>query len=279
MQGTGPKSETKIMSEQEWLEGTKTWFMLPHIPQPASERKLRLFACACVRRVWHLLPDERNWGAVEVAERFADGLAGERELVAAHATVPFLYPPPPDAEDATAVEVAISARASALACATDAAHHATTQRRGLIDPSRMGFIVGTANEVATCAAHASGWAAAAATRADMSPSVRAISVARGEAYWEEVRYQCDLLRCIFGNPFRPVSHGPLWQTPTVVSLAQAAYEERILPAGTLDPDRLAILADALEDAGCENADILSHLRGPGPHGRGCWVLDLLLGEE
>src|SRR5262249_35806135 len=149
----------KIMSEREWLEGTKTWFMLPHIPQPTSERKLRLFACACVRRVWHLLPDERNRGAVEVAERFADGLAGEHELKAAHAAVPFLYPPPPDAEDATAAEVAISARAAALACATDAAHHATTYRP-LRDPFRMEFIVGTANEVATCAAHARGWAAA-----------------------------------------------------------------------------------------------------------------------
>jgi hypothetical protein len=61
-------------------------------------------------------------------------------------------------------------------------------------------------------------------------------------------------------------------------MAQTAYDERILPAGTLDPDRLAVLADALEDAGCDNADILSHLRGPGPHVRGCWVVDLLLGK-
>ena len=61
-------------------------------------------------------------------------------------------------------------------------------------------------------------------------------------------------------------------------LATAAYEERILPAGTLDSDRLAVLADALEDAGCDNEDILSHLRGPGPHVRGCWVVDLLLGK-
>jgi hypothetical protein len=88
-----------------------------------------------------------------------------------------------------------------------------------------------------------------------------------------------LLRCIFGNPFRPVVLDPSWRTPTVTPLAQAAYDERILPAGTLDQDRLAVLADALEDAGCNNADILSHLRGPGPHLRGCWVIDLLLGKE
>jgi hypothetical protein len=62
----------------------------------------------------------------------------------------------------------------------------------------------------------------------------------------------------------------------VVSLAQAAYDERDLPSGHLDPGRLAVLADALEDAGGSDPDILGHLRGPGPHTRGCWVLDALL---
>ncbi len=90
---------------------------------------------------------------------------------------------------------------------------------------------------------------------------------------------CCLLRDLFGNPFQPVALNPAWRTPTVTALATAAYEERHLPAGTLDPDRLAILADALEDAGCASADILSHLRGPGPHVRGCWVIDALLGKE
>jgi hypothetical protein len=64
----------------------------------------------------------------------------------------------------------------------------------------------------------------------------------------------------------------------VVALAQAAYEQRELPAGTLDMARLAVLADALEDAGCTDADLLSHLRGPGPHVRGCWAVDLILGK-
>ena len=62
----------------------------------------------------------------------------------------------------------------------------------------------------------------------------------------------------------------------MVALAQAAYDERELPAGTLDTTRLAVLADALEEAGCVQADILGHLRGPGPHVRGCWAVDLLL---
>jgi hypothetical protein len=64
----------------------------------------------------------------------------------------------------------------------------------------------------------------------------------------------------------------------VVALAQAAYEQRELPAGTLDIARIAILSDALEDAGCTDAELLGHLRGPGPHVRGCWAVDLLLGK-
>jgi hypothetical protein len=70
-----------------------------------------------------------------------------------------------------------------------------------------------------------------------------------------------------------------WHDGVVVRLAQAAYEERHLPEGTLDNTRLRILADALEEAGCTDADILGHLRGPGPHVRGCWPVDLCLGKS
>jgi hypothetical protein len=87
-----------------------------------------------------------------------------------------------------------------------------------------------------------------------------------------------LLREIFGNPFRPVTANPAWLTSTVQSLVQAAYDERLLPAGTLHNDRFAVLADALLDAGCTDDAILDHLRGPGPHVRGCFLLDALLGK-
>ena len=100
-----------------------------------------------------------------------------------------------------------------------------------------------------------------------------------EAEAHEAAEQAGLMRCLFGNPFRPVSINPAWQMPTVVSLAQAAYHHRILPAGTLDAARLAVLADALEEAGCDNADVLNHLREPGEHVRGCWPIDLLLSRE
>jgi hypothetical protein len=87
--------------------------------------------------------------------------------------------------------------------------------------------------------------------------------------------QCPLMRDIFGNPFRLVALNPArlaWNDGTVPKLAQAIYEERAF-------DRLPVLGDALEEAGCTDADVLSHCRGPGPHVRGCWVIDLLLGKE
>jgi pSer/pThr/pTyr-binding forkhead associated (FHA) protein len=69
-----------------------------------------------------------------------------------------------------------------------------------------------------------------------------------------------------------------WRTPTVLSLALASYEERPLPLSHLDPARLAVLSDALEEAGCTERAILEHLRSPGPHVRACWALGLILGE-
>jgi hypothetical protein len=93
---------------------------------------------------------------------------------------------------------------------------------------------------------------------------------------------CDLLREIFDNPFRPVTISPTyrsWNDATVVRLAQATYDNRILPAGTLDNARLAVLADALEEAGCSDEHILTHLRSGGEHYRGCFVVDALLGKN
>jgi hypothetical protein len=96
---------------------------------------------------------------------------------------------------------------------------------------------------------------------------------------QETAAQAALLRDLFGNPFRLVTADPAWLTPTVTNLAAAAYEERELPSGHLDAGRLAVLADALEDAGCTDALILAHCRNGGEHVRGCWVVDLLLGKE
>jgi hypothetical protein len=96
---------------------------------------------------------------------------------------------------------------------------------------------------------------------------------RRAEYEREYDQQRALLRDIFGNPFRPVTLDPRWLTSDVVALAQGIYADRAF-------DRLPILADALQDAGCEQEDILTHCREPQlTHVRGCWVVDLVLGKS
>jgi hypothetical protein len=92
-----------------------------------------------------------------------------------------------------------------------------------------------------------------------------------EATCEE-RIVAAIIRDVVGNPFRPVAVDPFWLTPSVVAVAQSIYEDRRF-------EDMPILADALEEAGCHDADILAHCRSEGPHFRGCWAVDLLLGKE
>jgi hypothetical protein len=206
------------MTEAEWLACTDPGPMLKFLGRKASERKLRLFACACCRGSWPLLTDERSREAVGVAERYADGIVNARGL------------------------------RFAFSCAADAFAYASSTHTA--DPQAA---AGAAN-----AAHPeAGYYARYVTPRKEHPA---------------------LLRDLFGNPFRPVTISPAWRAPQVVALAQAGYDQRELPAGTLDVARLAVLADALEDAGCDQADLLAHLRGSGPHVRGCWAVDLLLGK-
>jgi hypothetical protein len=92
----------------------------------------------------------------------------------------------------------------------------------------------------------------------------------------EAKVHADLIRDVFGNPFRPMPalSGSIrtWNGGVVVQLAQAIYQDRAF-------ERLPILADALEEAGCDRLEVIEHLRGPGPHARGCWALDLVLGKR
>jgi hypothetical protein len=99
-----------------------------------------------------------------------------------------------------------------------------------------------------------------------------IGIAGGAFLPELAGHLPPLLRDVFGNPFRPATLDPLWVTSDVHGLASGIYQDRAF-------DRLPILADALLDAGCENEDVLSHLRSDGPHVRGCWALDLILGKQ
>ena len=161
-----------------------------------------------------LLTDPRSWRAVEVAERFADGLVNEDQLRAAF-----------DAAE----EISPFGNEGAAGRVT------APPDRFAVD-----YVLGHAG-------------AAAKNRA-------------------ERKAQCDLVRDIFGNPFRPVAFSPAWRTDTTLALARQVYEPR-------DFGAMPILADALQDAGCDNADILNHCRAEGVHVRGCWVVDLVLGKE
>jgi hypothetical protein len=120
-------------------------------------------------------------------------------------------------------------------------------------------------------AHAACRLAASLVAAD--PWAGPWEVVRNPAWEADRQRQASMLRCVFGNPFRPipvVERGWLvWDNALIPNLAGAIYREAAF-------DRLPILADALEDAGCDHSDILGHCRRPGEHARGCWVVELLL---
>jgi hypothetical protein len=111
--------------------------------------------------------------------------------------------------------------------------------------------------------------------AEFNPNVFIVEGERGVIEADQrdgPKRAADLFRDIFDNPFRPVAFSPSWRTDTALALARQMYESR-------DFSAMPILADALQDAGCDNDDILNHCRGPGPHVRGCWALDLVLGKS
>jgi hypothetical protein len=270
------------MTEQEWLQATDPLPMLDFLKGRASERKqhwfavfsflgkqalpaaakvsdrkLRLFACACCRQVWHLLTDELSRCAVEVAEHYADGQVTVDKLAAACARAwDTAYGNP--AQDAVLAAARIPlGRASPWAALLQAQTVA------------MDVAWAAAKEPWDTRLYASTPAVRAAAWAPAKDSARAI--------------QAALLRCIVGNPFCPAALDLTlldWNGGLIRQLAQVAYDERQLPSGHLDPDRLGVLADALEEAGCQDQAILGHLRQPeAVHVRGCHVVDVLLAKE
>ena len=127
-------------------------------------------------------------------------------------------------------------------------------------------VSGLASELAMCSTEYLAWDAAVL-------AILAIEdIVAGKDHLQKFVHPIPLLRDIFGNPFRPLTTDPNWLTSTVVAIARGVYDERAFY-------RLPLLADSLQDAGCEYAQILDHCRGPGPHVRGCWVIDQLLGKS
>ncbi len=250
------------MTEVDWNSSQDPQAMLKFLRDSgkASDRKLRLFALACCSRVREHITAPRSRAAVAFAERHAEtGMARERGRPA----------------DAQAARAAHKERARRSRDGKDFAAH---------------MIARNAVRVAVACMHRNAWLAAfwAADSAARVTGWRLLAAIPSATLptWEdaakrpEQEQQAALLREIFGPlPFRPVTIEPSllgWHEGLVVRLAQAAYEQRSLPDGGLDASRLAVLADALEEAGCRDEEVLRHLREQDEHWRGCWVLDRLL---
>jgi hypothetical protein len=226
------------LTEAQWLECKSiTLPVMRALRKHGSDRKFYLAAVASLRQVEHLLTDPRSRAVIDVVERFADG----------HATLGDMQ---------TAFDQA-----------------AATGFLGV--PSQA-----TREDMKRQNAEWAAWYAARPPDQAMAPkngprgvwfsAYNTIDRAINAGNPRETRpIHAALLRDILGNPFRPVTIDPAWKTGNVIGLAQAIYEERAF-------DRMPILADALEEAGCQEESVLTHCRSGDVHVRGCWVVDRLL---
>jgi hypothetical protein len=232
-----------LQTEEEW----RSWeFATPLIrlitPDLASDRKLRLFTAACVRCIWgspHLAGQE--W-VIEALERQADSPSDQTETRAIAAAL-------------REVRLQCTAVMGGMYWQMSVDYKDEPET----DPQRIAWSTGEAMVIAA------GWRACVLAG---HPEVRP----EHEHWATEEQAMCNMLRCVFGSPFRRAVLDSQWRTSTVVALARGIYEDQAF-------DRMPILADALEDAGCDNQDILEHCRSSRPHVRGCWVCDLVLGKS
>jgi len=256
------------MIENEWL-ATPTDMIsigrkLDFLNGKASTRKFSLFRLACCRAIWHLLGHEHYRRAIETAERVVEDQSTKEDLESALIL----------ANNAIFAvqqsQVGDAFRTREMMAATAAVHAAELDFRSLSFPDDASYARGVAHEVTSAAC----WAAAT----DACGSSESTSASLG---WADVWHQAQesqlagigvLLLDVFGNPFRPVAVPTTPEASIVPATAEAIYRDSAF-------DRLPELADALEDAGCQDAEILEHCRRPGVHVRGCWVVDLILGKD
>jgi len=228
--------------------------MLAFLRTRESGRKLRLFALACCERVADLIADQRSRAAILFAERCVEvGVArrkGRPDALRAAELVCMEY------ENAR-WRVSDEREKARLLVASNAARAA----KATLEPDAWL----SADWASGFAANARAWEWIISHEPDTLPEFNQV------AKHPEEQEQILLLRDIVGNPFRPVTAAPSWLTPTVIDIANNVYESR-------DFSPMPILADALQDAGCDNEEVLNHCRGPGPHLRGCWVVDAVLNK-
>ena len=227
------------MTEQEWLECKDPQKILEFLKGRASDRKLRLFLTAWGHRTLVDSPYEDLTDVVPAVELFVEKAISPADFAPAREEIGW---------GTSEMCESLNLRAEVLSVAVQE------------EPV-------SAEAASQAAARAlEGWR---------------MNVPDLDIHKENLAL-CNLLRDIFGNPLRPIAISPsilAWRDSTIPRLALAVYDKRQLPGGHLDPALLAVLADALEEAGCRDADILGHLRSPGPHVRGCWPVDLLLGRK
>ena len=233
------------MTEAEWLACEDPLDLVHWLSQGAvSERKARWFGADCCRRLARQAP---NWPAahmITLLEQLADGetdgssVPTQVDSGLGGDEYKCWFGPPPWACEDAVLQAAFG---PASRTALD------PSEEWMVTLNRLPGLLGVVSNMR--------WAL---QPAGVEPSDQAATLA-------------PLLRDIFGNPFRPAAFDPAWRTPTAVALASGMYESRAF-------DRLPILADALQDAGCDSDEVLDHCRGPGPHVRGCWVVDLVLGR-
>jgi hypothetical protein len=294
-----------IATEEEWQTCPDPWLMLEILGDRVSERKLRLFAMACYRRVWHLLQDESEAiirRAAGLLERYAySGQAppGWDAVTSSLGGHPILW-----AEggydlsdiarrrmtDIASLEFAV--RSVGYACrnpvdaplAADFAGYAETALSFLAQEPEQVRAQFSGNRARFGAAAAAAYAATFRYQLRENGGWRWVQVTEVEevngygvlaALADTRLIQSALLRDVIGNPFRPVAVDPAWlawHDGFIRALARRIDKRRAF-------DLLPILADALEDAGCDNADMVAHCRLGTEHVRGCWLVDSLLGME
>jgi hypothetical protein len=270
------------MNEADWSSCTNLRLMLDYLDGRLSDRQLRLFAVACCRTVWGLLRDEAMRRPVQIAERMADGQAKPGE----------------QREVLQVIGSRVNREYGVFLCGGSEGSgttYAAMAAVATLDPALrftwyMGQTPSETHAAWDCVAMARAQTAKQAARekrwqewCDLSPDpeeepdeewYERTSDAGYDAWDRELAVassdHCVLLRDIVGPfPFRDVFFCSSWRSSTARAIAQSIYVD---PADHRHP----ILADALEEAGCTNADILSHCRQPGKHVKGCWVVDLLL---
>lgn len=257
------------MTEQEWLACQEPRLMLDFLRGKGSERKLRLFGVACCHRIWHLVTDVRSRRAVEMTKRFVDSAILWDDWMTcseeAHEAYRMLE---------RQADMLKNKRAFVADCEAEAACHAGCAAYYVANHLvQTPDLLGNPMTVSSAVSNAVRYAEGIQRGITLTYSGEENGGVMRAAWLAEAMNHAPLIRCIFGNPFHPSIIDPswlAWKDNRVVKLAQAIYDERAF-------DRMPELAGVLHDAGCDNDALLSHCRGPGPHVRGCWVVDILRG--